>query len=283
VETEFETFTYWFIFNKENEWTIINKKDKTTVGWISSSGTILFDATPNLFELDNTHIDNDWKRFKEVRKEYQLGNKIQINGLSVEHSIQSYEDLMEALLKYRAYENGFNPDEYDSYINKVLKWIRSTDFYESPASTRYHESFKHGLLYHTLTVYNNMLELLKVDKFSNVDIASATLCCLVHDWCKIGLYETYTRNVKNEVTGQWESVEAFRYKDSPHPFGHGVTSMYMAMKLFKLTEDEALAIRYHMGRWHVEEAYINDFQLANETYPLVHLLQFADQLSITSY
>ena len=132
-------------------------------------------------------------------------------------------------------------------------------------------------------VYENMTDLLRTHKFDMVDIASATLCCLVHDWCKIGLYEPYLRNVKDPNTGIWNKVKAYKRSDFAHPFGHGAASMYMAQKMFKLTEEEALAIRWHQGRWNVCDAEQNEYQQSCERYPLVHLIQFADQLAITYY
>lgn len=165
----------------------------------------------------------------------------------------------------------------------IVDWLSTTDFYDAPASTIYHESFPHGLLYHTLMVYENMTDLLRTYKFDMVDIASATLCCLVHDWCKIGLYEPYLRNVKDPNTGIWNQVKAYKRSDFPHPFGHGAASMYMAQRMFKLTEEEALAIRWHQGRWNVCDAEQNEYQQSCERYPLVHLIQFADQLAITYY
>ena len=184
---------------------------------------------------------------------------------------------------YRCFRINQNPDNYDNYIEKILNWLSNTDFYEAPASTIYHESFKHGLLYHTLTVYNNMLELFEIPKFNSVPIDSGALCCLTHDWCKINLYESYKRNVKNEQTGAWEKVDAYKRGTFNYPFGHGAASMFMAMKMFKLTEEEALAIRWHMSMFNVCDSEINEYQQACEQFPLVHLLQFSDQLSITEY
>ena len=140
-----------------------------------------------------------------------------------------------------------------------------------------------GLLVHSLKVYNNIISLLSLPQFEGMDKVSATLVALVHDWCKIGLYEAYDKNVKNNETGQWEQQKAFRINATGVPLGHGVSSMFLASRFFKLTTDEALAIRWHMGRFNVAENEINDMQRANETYPLVLLIQFADSLAITSY
>lgn len=212
-----------------------------------------------------------------------LGNKCEIYGSTIDYCKDFYEGLLREVLEERAKEAGQDPNNHLSYIQNCIDWVRSTDFYDAPASTRFHESFPHGLLYHTLKVYNEVIDFLSLPKFQSVSLSSATLVALCHDWCKINLYEKYLKNVKDEETGQWVKEAAYRFKQIDHPFGHGVASMYMAMKLFKLSEEEALAIRWHQGKWHVDDAYQNDFQEANETYPLVHLIQFADQLAIVQY
>lgn len=196
---------------------------------------------------------------------------------------ECYESILVDCLETRAKNAGKNPEDHHAYIQSVVSWIQSTDFYTAPASTRFHDSFRGGLLFHTLKVYNEAMQLSTLRKFQNVELDSIALCSLVHDWCKIGLYESYLKNVKNEVTGQWEQQTAYKFKNLDHPFGHGVTSLYIALKFFKLTEEEALAIRWHMGAWYRAENESNDLQQANENYPLVHMLQFADQLSIVNY
>lgn len=176
-------------------------------------------------------------------------------------------------------------EESCKHAQKVLDWLHSTDFYTAPASSRYHDSIIGGLCAHSIKTAYRILDLIKCDAFSTrVTTSSAILCALIHDWCKIGLYEPYKRNVKNEQTGQWEQVDAFRIREVPFScMGHGVSSMFLAQKFFKLSTEEALAIRWHQGRWNVCEAEQNEFQQANENFPLVHLLQFADQLAIVNY
>lgn len=213
-----------------------------------------------------------------------LGNKFDFNCKQVDAYIDFYLGLLSDIITERGKQSGKNSDSIIKYVQHVQDWISNTDFFDAPASTKYHESFKHGLLKHTLRVYNEMLDLIKLPKFENVELQSAALVCLIHDWCKIGLYEPYSRNVKNDETGKWEKVIAYKYCDEKNiPFGHGVSSMYMAIKTFNITEDEALAIRFHMGLWDVSDYDKNDLTYSQQNYPIVHLLQFADQLSITTY
>lgn len=181
-------------------------------------------------------------------------------------------------------------DKYDeaaaaTRAHDIIAWLDTTDFFSAPASTKYHESFSGGLALHSLRVACNIIKLAEVSTFHNVELHSAVLCALIHDWCKINKYEEFQRNVKNDTTGKWESVTSFRYRDNIMiPLGHGEASMFLGMKMFKLTLEEVLAIRHHMGAWAEQGSYnINDLQYANENYPLVLLLQFADQLACVKY
>lgn len=166
---------------------------------------------------------------------------------------------------------------------KCIDWLRGTDFYSAPASTQYHESFPGGLALHTLKVVQQIQSLIKVQAFSSVNYAEAILCAIAHDWCKIGKYEMYLKNVKNEETGQWEKVPGYKYRDQEIPLGHGETSLYILQRFAPVSVEMACAVRWHMGAWQVHQTAYNEMQHANEVFPMCHLLQFADQLSITNY
>lgn len=198
-----------------------------------------------------------------------------------------YDKLIRSVAILRAIRNNkYDERKVNERVDKIISWLESTDFYTCPASTRYHETFEGGLLYHTLCVVANIIAIGDSAPFANnVNIEDAVLVALVHDWCKIGKYRSYQRNVKNEATGQWEKVTAFTYQDSvPYPLGHGVTSAYIANKFFNLKIEEFAAIEFHMGRWEAGTDYQqNDMQQANENIPLCYLLQFADQVACAKY
>ena len=134
-------------------------------------------------------------------------------------------------------------DVAQKYVDRAIKWLEGTDFYTAPASTRYHDSEPCGLLKHTLKVVNRVIDLTTIDPFKSIPLHEAILVALVHDFCKINFYESFMRNVKNEDTGVWEQVPSYRHKPSEYPFGHGVSSLYIAEKLFKFSLEQALAIR----------------------------------------
>ena len=281
-------FQYWFERIGDDVWRVINKETSEQVCKYTWPGTpeTAVDGISNKDELDPVTITNivaDFMKFR-LRPEYTVGRKVSVADMDAETAVTVYETLITGIAFIRSKASGVDPDTIWNKVDTgILTWLRNGDMYTAPASTQYHESFTGGLLYHTLKVYNAIIDLTTLPQFQTVSVESAALIALVHDWCKIGLYESYNRNVKNDVTGKWEQVEAFRTNQKGVPLGPGVSSMFLASKCFRLSTDEALAIRWHMGAWRVAESEYNEFQLANETVPHVHLIQFADQLSIVKY
>jgi len=148
------------------------------------------------------------------------------------------------------------------------------------------------LLTHSLEVYNQLVGLKSVPKFKCVvdkQWYSAIFAALVHDWCKIGRYEFYWKNVKDERIGEWEQVGAYRYaENSVGRLGHGSQSLVMAMqlcssKLTALTFEEMATIRWHMDNWDVTKYESEDLYQCNTKIPMVRMVQFADQLATTEY
>ena len=101
---------------------------------------------------------------------------------------------------------------------KLLDWLdHKTDFFTAPASTRFHGACECGLVMHSINVYNAMMQ----HFFTEGESAeSYAICGLLHDLCKANFYKVSTRNVKNDVTGQWEKVPFYQVADQL-PYGHG--------------------------------------------------------------
>lgn len=195
------------------------------------------------------------------------------------NSGNSPEMLYDALLS-----DAFHMHNADAAYTSCIDWLHSTDFYVAPASTIYHHHFQGGLLQHSLDVVRCMIDLKRCDKFKKVSVYDMILVALVHDWCKIGLYESFMKNVKDEVTGTWKQEIAYKHRSNPLMcLGHGVSSMYLIQKFVNISLEEALAIRWHMGEYNVADNEMNDLHQANEAYPLVQMLQFADRMSITKF
>ena len=163
---------------------------------------------------------------------------------------------------------------------ELLNWLLSTDFFEAPASARYHSSCAGGLCRHSLNVYDCLRAYLarprvqQVYQLTGEDYSpeSVAIVALLHDLCKIGCYKPGFRNVKDE-RGIWQKVPTYNYED-PLPYGHGEKSAWMVMKYIRLTDMEAFAIRFHMG-FSGEEDNRNVGQ-ALAKFPLAFALSVAD-------
>ena len=161
---------------------------------------------------------------------------------------------------------------------KLLDYlINKCDFFTAPASTRFHNCFEGGLAQHSLNVYYCLKDYLararvREEYKLTCSDETAAIVSLLHDICKINTYVRDFRNVKNEQ-GQWEKVPTYRFEDKL-PYGHGEKSVYMISGFMKLTREEAMAIRWHMGFSGNEEK--NTVSNAMESYPLVLAVSTAD-------
>lgn len=155
----------------------------------------------------------------------------------------------------------------------LLKWLETTDFFTAPASTKFHGACEGGLVLHSVNVYHAMRERFFEEGDSEESFA---LCGLLHDLCKANFYKVSTRNVKNDLTGQWERVPYFQIEDQ-FPYGHGEKSVWLIERFIKLKPAEAVAIRWHMGGFD-EAARGGSFAIsqAYDQYPLAAKLHLAD-------
>lgn len=154
---------------------------------------------------------------------------------------------------------------------ELLDWIMKTDFFTAPASTKYHCACEHGLVMHSVSVFNTLME--KHFDEETDSLESAAICALLHDLCKAQFYKTSTRNVKNDETGQWEKVPYYSIEDT-FPYGHGEKSVFLIERFMRLKLDEAMAIRWHMGGFDDTNGYY--ISNAYDKYPLAVKLHLAD-------
>lgn len=151
-------------------------------------------------------------------------------------------------------------------MENLIDFLNKTDFFEAPASTRFHGCFKGGLLQHSMKVY----EILKT---KTEDSDSVKIIALLHDICKANFYKVDWRNAKNEQ-GVWEKVPYYTIDDTI-PYGHGEKSVMMLSEFIKLTPEERYAIRWHMGFTEPKELYTT-IGLAYKKYPIALLMHEAD-------
>lgn len=175
-------------------------------------------------------------------------------------------------------------------MDKLLDYIRKSDFYSAPASTRFHLACPGGLLQHSLNVLDALRSILVWDGESGnwnymaagkvvdtIPDGSVTIMALLHDICKTYFYGTGTRNQKNEATGRWEKVPFYTVTDMM-PLGHGPKSAMIIKQYTTLTNQELYSIWHHMG---FNGNYENDNAVGKsiEMYPAVLALQTADMMA----
>lgn len=159
--------------------------------------------------------------------------------------------------------------------DRLLNWLEKSDFYQAPASTRFHGSYPGGLVEHSVHVFDQLNRIVEVENLGT-PMESVAICSLLHDICKVNFYKESTRNVKNEQTGQWEKKPFYMVEDT-FPYGHGEKSVFMISQFMRLNKEEAMAIRWHMGGF--DEAVKGGSQAmtgAYEQFPLAVALHMAD-------
>ena len=152
-----------------------------------------------------------------------------------------------------------------------------SDFFTAPASARYHGAWPGGLCEHSVNVYRCLAAYLERERVKELygleySAESIALVALLHDVCKTGCYKAGTRNVKGP-DGRWQAVPTFYYEDSL-PYGHGEKSVYILSGFLRLTREEAMAIRWHMGFSGDEDKRLVGQAL--QQYPLAFALSVAD-------
>jgi hypothetical protein len=170
-------------------------------------------------------------------------------------------------------------------MDELINWLQDTDYFTSPASTKYHGNYEGGLADHSLNVYDSLTLLNKefkdeADRYSSDSIAIAAL---LHDLCKVNTYKQdddpasdaqvkYVKDLlakadlasipKDQMTKGYVSKVIEYLKNGGEefpaftpswkvvddmPLGHGEKSLFLIQQYIKLTKDEALAIRWHLG------------------------------------
>lgn len=133
-------------------------------------------------------------------------------------------------------------------IDKLLDYLERTDFFDAPASTKFHSVYEGGLCDHSLNVYNRFIKNLEKEYGSGwedvISLESATIIALFHDICKVDYYTQEMRNVKEN--GTWVQKPFYKVEDNL-PYGHGEKSVYIINGFLRLTREEAMAINWHMG------------------------------------
>lgn len=173
-------------------------------------------------------------------------------------------------------------------IEYVIEDLTALGFFEAPASTRFHLCYEGGLCEHSLNVCKVALMLreqmiqMKPDMEPMFPKDSVIIASLLHDVCKADIYKPAIKKKKNQL-GIIEDVPGWDVDYSNFPLGHGEKSVIVILRMgFALTDDEIMAIRWHMTAWDLpfqSPELKNNLNTAKSKCPLCALIQAADGLS----
>ena len=168
----------------------------------------------------------------------------------------------------------------NDHVWKLLKYVeKDTDFYTAPASTKFHGNVECGLVRHSLLVLAYGIELAPIMLLGDYSIYYLFISCIFHDLCKVNMYETRERNVKNEENGKWEKIPFYRVKEDYLSYGHGIESMLRLNKYVALPESWNHAIRWHMGAYDITQMDKLSLEKSFSAFREVLFLQTADMLA----
>lgn len=173
-------------------------------------------------------------------------------------------------------------------IEKLVEYIRKTDFYTAPASTKYHGCHEGGLLEHSLNVYKCLMAKKNSETwrevFQNTTDENIIITALLHDLCKTNFYVVEMKNkkvysetgTKMDSNGRydWVSVPGYSIEDK-NPMGHGEKSVIMIMNFIKLVPNETYGILFHMGFTLPKEEW-NTLSAAIQKHPFILAVHEAD-------
>ncbi|MGN1208399.1 MAG: hydrolase [Christensenellales bacterium] len=172
----------------------------------------------------------------------------------------------------------FNENIKRDGAENLLEFLKSSDFFTAPASSKFHSNYAGGLVKHTMNVYHRFKNLILAEFGENyserISDESIAVIALLHDLCKVGTYKEDFKNVK--VDGEWTKVPYYFVED-PLPYGHGEKSVYMISGFMKLSREESMAINWHMGAFDpraINASYI--LSGAYYKYPTSVLFHIAD-------
>ncbi len=172
-------------------------------------------------------------------------------------------------------------------MDTVIDYLDKGGFFEAPASINRHLCHDGGLAEHSLNVYRMAMMLREQTVAMRPEVAdslkedSVVIAALLHDVCKSNIYKK-AQKWRKDAQNRWEQYDTYEADYSRFPAGHGEKSVIMLLRLgLDLSNDEILAIRWHMGAWNLPfQSYEDKCNIseANE-HPLTAILQSADLLA----
>lgn len=155
------------------------------------------------------------------------------------------------------------------------EWLCTTDFFRAPASRGFHAAYPGGLYDHCANVTSQLLRMGNkgiTQPWSRME--SPIIVGILHDVTKIGMY-----SLSRDTNSRALEINTFYVKNPQYSGfgGHGYDSVCKIEQHMKLTEEERMCIRYHMGAYETDDW--DGFDLAIRRFPNVLWTHTADMVA----
>lgn len=180
--------------------------------------------------------------------------------------------LEERIINFETMMGKFLPTEF-------MEWLKENNFFTAPASMNHHGNYEGGLFDHCYAVAETLKQLTKANRLKWINPRSPFVVGMFHDLCKIDNYKMVIDEPGVEVFGGAIKGRTykFEYNNDFLIAGHGDKSvMYLAQHM-KLTPEEVMCIRWHMGAFDEKENW-KFYSAAVNKYPNVLWTHTADMI-----
>lgn len=180
----------------------------------------------------------------------------------------------ERITHFAAMFENYHPAVAHKYLrdNALMAYLNSGGFFTAPASTKFHGAYEGGLYDHSWAVARKLEEITECMGLKWQREESPFIVGMFHDLCKC---DQYTE--KKPGLGLEYEEPVYEYNDHLLLDGHGAKSVMILSQFMRLTEEEMLCIRYHMGAYEIDDW--KGFDLAIKKYETVFWTHAADQLA----
>lgn len=173
-------------------------------------------------------------------------------------------------------------------VEDIINELEELGFFKAPASTKFHLNYEGGLVEHSVNVCKVALNIRKMMIEMDESLREALpedsviIASLLHDVCKADIYKPVMKKEKSKM-GFWMDAPGYDVDYSNFPLGHGEKSVIVLLRCgMQLTNDEIMAIRWHMSAWDLPfQSYDlkSSFNKAKDICPLLSVIQTADGLA----
>jgi hypothetical protein len=173
-------------------------------------------------------------------------------------------------------------------IENIIAFLEEKGFFLAPASSRFHFNSESGLLVHSLNVCDAAMDIREIairrdpSLEKQLPMDSVIIASLLHDVCKTDIYKPISRKLKF-LMKLWPGSPTYHTDYGYLPLGHGEKSViYLMQNGLKMSNDEIMAIRWHMGAWDISfqgGSSLGNYNKAKHLCPLVTVIQCADEMT----